>query len=267
MKILNSATETVEAARLTPHPRNVNRGDTGAIRESMKANGWFGRLIVQRSTGHILAGNHRFAVGRDLGMEEFPVEWVDVNDADALRILLVDNRTARLGGDDNAALAALLQEILTEAETLAGTGYGNDFLADLLAELAGEGGDGSGDALAENYSRKIEAPIYTPKGDKPAEAELFDRARTDALRAEIEAADLPAEVADFLRNAAERHTVFRFDRIAEYYAHAPKETQELMERSALVIIDFNQAVELGYVRLTEKMLEQAGYSKANNYDA
>jgi hypothetical protein len=103
------------------------------------------------------------------------------------------------------------------------------------------------------YSRKVEAPIYEPRGEKPAVADLYDNSRTRALIEEIDASDLPEEEKAFLRIAAQRHTVLRFDRIADYYAHSPAATQELMENNALVIIDFDRAVELGFVRLTERI--------------
>ncbi|EEP88958.1 transcriptional regulator, partial [Yersinia kristensenii ATCC 33638] len=38
-------------------------------------------------------------------------------------------------------------------------------------------------------------------------------------------------------SAAERHTIFNFSKIADYYAHAPADIQALFEQSALVIID------------------------------
>ena len=41
--------------------------------------------------------------------------------------------------------------------------------------------------------------------------------------------------------------------IAEYYSHANPVVQDLMEQSALVIIDFNKAIELGYVQLSKKL--------------
>jgi hypothetical protein len=87
-------------------------------------------------------------------------------------------------------------------------------------------------------------------------SELVDRAWADELITEIDAAELPGEVASFLRQAAERHARFNFREIAEFYAHADAPIQKLMERSALVIIDFNQALELGYVRLSEEIAEQ-----------
>ena len=42
---------------------------------------------------------------------------------------------------------------------------------------------------------------------------------------------------------------FRFDHIAEFYCHADAELQQLMEDSALVIIDFDKAIENGFVML------------------
>jgi hypothetical protein len=59
-----------------------------------------------------------------------------------------------------------------------------------------------------------------------------------------------------LQQAAQRHTVFDYENIAEFYAHAEPEIQELMERSALVIIDFNQAIENGYIQLSEQIMKQ-----------
>ena len=129
------------------------------------------------------------------------------------------------------------------------SGWNND--ASNLKELLGAEGE-----IDNNYSRKIEAPIYTPKGDKPALSELYDETRTNELLAEIEAAELPEDEKRFLRIAAQRHTVLNFKRIAEYYANSPAPIQRLMENSALVIIDFGRAIELGYVKLSEEIAAQ-----------
>lgn len=83
-----------------------------------------------------------------------------------------------------------------------------------------------------------------------------DDTRYNELIGEIDAADIPEEDKEFLKKAAVRHIVFNYTKIAEYYAHASKEVQELMENSALVIIDYNKAIELGYVQLTKQILDQ-----------
>lgn len=50
--------------------------------------------------------------------------------------------------------------------------------------------------------------------------------------------------------------VFNFKNIAEYYAHADVGTQSLMEGSALIIIDFDRAIELGFIEMTQEIMEQ-----------
>jgi hypothetical protein len=111
----------------------------------------------------------------------------------------------------------------------------------------------------EPYTRKVESPVYEPSNDKPPVNDLFDNAKTLALIAAIEAAKwLTDDERQFLTIAAQRHTVLHFNRIADFYAHAPANTQALMEDSALVIIDFNRAIELGYVKLSEEIAKLYG---------
>jgi hypothetical protein len=62
-------------------------------------------------------------------------------------------------------------------------------------------------------------------------------------------------VKDFLSFAAHRHIVFNYERIAEFYAHSDEKVQNLMERSALVIIDFNKAIENGFIQMTKDIAE------------
>ena len=56
----------------------------------------------------------------------------------------------------------------------------------------------------------------------------------------------------FLKLAAARHIIFNYENIADYYCNASKEMQELMEKSALVIIDFESAIEGGFLQLNEE---------------
>ena len=65
--------------------------------------------------------------------------------------------------------------------------------------------------------------------------------------------NIEKEEKEFLIKAAYRHTVFNYQSIADFYAHSNKEVQELMEDSALVIIDFNKAIENGYVKLSKEL--------------
>lgn len=108
----------------------------------------------------------------------------------------------------------------------------------------------------QKYTSKIKTPVYEPKNSKPHVLELFDNSKTKRIIHEIEMSGVPDDEKRFLIEAAKRHTVFNYERIADYYAHSNPEMQKLMERSALVIIDFEKAIELGYVRLCESIEQQ-----------
>ncbi len=109
---------------------------------------------------------------------------------------------------------------------------------------------------SDKYSKKIEAPIYDPSHQKPNVLMLCDDSKTRRLIRNIDESNLPEFEKHFLRRAATRHSVFHYERIADYYAHATPEMQRLMEESALVIIDFEQAIERGFVRLCDDIREQ-----------
>jgi len=55
LKIINRTEETVHIDNIKPHPANPNDGDVAAIAESIRQNGFYGRVVVRDSTGKILA--------------------------------------------------------------------------------------------------------------------------------------------------------------------------------------------------------------------
>lgn len=103
----------------------------------------------------------------------------------------------------------------------------------------------------ENYTRKIEAPIYEPTGEKPKVKDLVNVDKVNDLIKKIENFKIKKTDKEFLKLAAYRHYIFDYAKIANYYAHSDKDVQELMEDSALIIIDFNKAIENGFIELTE----------------
>jgi ParB-like chromosome segregation protein Spo0J len=110
----------------------------GAIYQSIEANGFYGAIVAQRSTGYILAGNHRYKAAVEAGAKSVPVIWVDVDDETAVRVLLADNRTNDVASYDNAVLAEILTE-LAAGPGLEGTGYDGDDLDQIIGDLAGDG--------------------------------------------------------------------------------------------------------------------------------
>jgi site-specific DNA-methyltransferase (adenine-specific) len=133
---VNLTTETVPLDALTPHPRNVRQGDVGAISESLKAHGQYRPIVAQRSTGHILAGNHTFKAAQALGWSEIAVTFLDVSDDQAVRIMLADNRTNDLATYDDAALVEMLRELGETDDGLAGTLFDGDALDEMIDKIA-----------------------------------------------------------------------------------------------------------------------------------
>lgn len=133
----------VQIDAVIPHPRNVRQGDVGALCESLSAHGQYRPLVVQRhefSQPYILAGNHTWRAMKSLGWDSCAVTYVDVDDDEALRILLIDNRSNDLATYDDSGLAELLKELASTKAGFAGTGFDGDDLDDLLFRLQGDAG-------------------------------------------------------------------------------------------------------------------------------
>lgn len=102
----------------------------------LEAHGQYRPLVVQRSSGVVLAGNHTLLALRALGHPEAMVTYVDVDNDEALRILLVDNRLSDLAAYDDAALIEILAELAAGTDLgLTGTGFDAEDLSALVADL------------------------------------------------------------------------------------------------------------------------------------
>lgn len=181
-RILDQKYEIVPIDQLKPHPQNARRGNTAGICESIHENGFFGAVYVQRSSGHILAGKHRWDSAKREGLSEIPVIWLEVSDAQARKILSADNALSDQATYNDLALADLLTEISAESGLL-GSGFdqagfdalvaqlGNEALgiaeahldANREADAAGERGDNAGD-VASSGEEPNGARQPEPKG-------------------------------------------------------------------------------------------------------
>lgn len=118
---------------ISEHPDNPNRGDDTAVGSSIAQHGFYGAIVVQRSTGYIIAGNTRYRASVADGADVLPGLWLDVDDDTARRIMLADNRSRDLASYDDEALVMLLGELSDTALALIGTGFDDQAYADLLA--------------------------------------------------------------------------------------------------------------------------------------
>lgn len=114
------------------------------------------------------------------------------------------------------------------------------------------------------YTKSISVPQYIPSDVAPTPDELCNISKYSELVANIKNSTVSEEEKAFLLKAASRHIVFNYAKIADYYAHATPEMQNLMEQSALVILDVDDAIAYGYVRLTDKMKELIDEASSSN---
>lgn len=126
--------EYVDPGTLEHWPGNANKGDVPHIKQSMRDNGIFAPLTVQKGTNRIIIGNHRFLALKELWAEEperwprrVPVMFLDVDDARANRINLEDNKSRDLAVWDDRALLAQLGELYEDdLGSLVGSGFTDD---------------------------------------------------------------------------------------------------------------------------------------------
>lgn len=218
---------------LKPYAKNAKKHDKTQIAnvaKSIEKYGFVQPIVIDRENV-IVIGHCRYEAAKKLKLDKVPCVCVDdltPEEINALR--LVDNKS-------------------NESE------WDMDILPDELKWLDLSDFDfdwGIKEEPEENpYTTAVNVPQYEIKGDIPALYDLYDDAKEKELIEEIEKSSVSQEEKGFLISAAHRHCRYNFANIAEYYAHASEEMQRLMERSALVIIDLNNAIANGYVKLSK----------------
>jgi hypothetical protein len=131
-QISDMRVDLVPIDSVSEHPDNARRGDVETVRASLRAHGQYVPIVVQRSTGHIVKGNHTHRAAKEEGFTEIAVLFRDYSDDQARRVMLMDNASSDKGTYDTSDLVALLAALEGD---FAGTGYDDQDLAALLASL------------------------------------------------------------------------------------------------------------------------------------
>lgn len=140
----------VPLSAVTQHPDNPRQGDAGAVAASLARFGQQKPIVVQKSTGWIVAGNHTWqgaTMAGELERTLFPdaedrgADWThiaavlsDLDDLEAKAYAIADNRTSDLGTYDDERLARILAE-LASVDSLVGIGYDGEDVDELLSSL------------------------------------------------------------------------------------------------------------------------------------
>lgn len=188
----------------------------------------------------IVEGHGRLIACKELGYTEVPIIRLDhLSDEERKAYTLAHNKLTMNSDFDIDILNNELDDILNIDMS--------DFGFDLDLE------DEENNIEENPYTTKINIPQYEIKGEEPTIEELIEVNKTNELIEEIKKSNVTEEQKQFLIKSAQRHLGFNYSKIAEYYAHQDKEMQELMEKSALVIIDFDDAIKNGYAELKKEI--------------
>lgn len=192
----------------------------------------------------VIEGNGRLMAIKDLGFKEVDCIRIEGLTEDQKRAyILVHNQLTMNTGFDIDILNKELERIkgidMTQFDFEINIDFDNDI----------DTGDGT------KYTQKVDVPQYEPTGECPDIWELVDSAKADSFLEEIREANITDDEKDFLIKATKRLYEFNYKKIAEYYAQASPEMQELMEHLALVIIDFDNAIAYGYAQLSAALEE------------
>ena len=238
--------EKINIENIKPYEKNAKLHPQEQIEQIKKSILEFGNndpLAIDENN-IIIEGHGRYEALKQLGYKELEcIRLSHLSEEQKKAYILVHNKLTMNTGFDLEILNEELEKINLDMKE-----YGFDFeVVDVDVDIKEE---------EDNiYTNKIKIPTYEIVGDEPQINELVNEEKTKELINEINNSKVSNEQKEFLIKAAVRHLVFDYKRIAEYYAHQNKEMQELMEKSALVIIDFNDAIKNGYVKLYNRIEE------------
>ena len=242
--------EYLSPDELTPYENNTRKhtpDDIEGIKTSILRVGFDDPIGIWGDKNVIVEGHGRCIAAKELRMEKVPCIRLDHLTEDQFREYAIrHNRSAEMSGWDFDKLAKEIAALEIEGINLDDLNFEFPDIGD--SEPSGDGSDGF-------YTDAVNLPQYEPVGECPSIAELMDTTKYDELYDKIENADIDEGVKYFLKYAAARHIGFNYKTIANFYAHQPKEIQELMEDSALVLIDINDAIRNGYAELSERLDE------------
>lgn len=222
------------------NPRD-NKDAVGKVAESISEFGFKVPIVVDKDFT-IIAGHTRRLAARELGLSKVPVVIADdLTDEQVKAFRLADNKVAEFSQWDED----LLRSELNQLDDIDMEQFGFDDMLPTNEEFE------ENEEETNPYTMNVESPVYEITGEEPNVIDLYDTESAQKLQSKIIASDVPDDIKDFLIKASYRHIEFNYKDIAEYYAHASKEVQELMEDSALIIIDYNKAIEQGYVKITQ----------------
>jgi len=211
------------------------------LKKSIEKFGFVEPIVVNNSKDRknvIIGGHFRVDVAKELGYKQIPCVRVEIDDLEKEKELNL-RLNKNIGSFDYELLADVLP-----ASALEEIGFSLKEIRS--AEFYREN-------TRYNYSTKV---FYEPIGLNVDLKDAIKTAETDRLLKLISESKLSDEEKKFLSYTAYRFTEIRFDYLAEIYSKSKnEELKKIFEELLLVIIDFDKAIERGFVQIDEAIAE------------
>ena len=159
--------QTISLADYKPHSQNYNKHSDAQIAKLQASLSKFGQvrsIVVWRE--YIIAGHGLTEAAKRLGWKSLRADVLDsaISESVALAYLVADNELARQSDPDQAALAAILDQVKqADAELVTAAGFSEQELSEILTMI---GDTAIGDPETSNKralgskSKKITAVLY-----------------------------------------------------------------------------------------------------------
>ena len=216
---------------------------------------------------------------RTISKKDFAVLKKSIKDFPSMlevREVVVDENNRVLGGHQR--IKALQAQGKTKVKVKKVTGWTEEEKDEFMIKDNIANGDWDNDKLANEWDKnkleewglplkvasngdykellEVSIPYYTPAEECPETTELADLSEVDELNSIITKLKPEKGLEAILRARAAFFADFDFQKIADYYAHADKKTQEVMKRLGLVIVMPKEAYELGMCDFRESFDEE-----------
>jgi hypothetical protein len=190
------------------------------------------RPIVVNADMVILGGNMRFKACKEAGLKEVPIIIADNLTEEQQREFLIKDNVS--GGEWDWSLLA-------------------DWDTEQLEEWGLEVPNKK--ELNEEDLFDIELPFYTPSEIKPEINEIANIEKTRNLIKKIDCLNVDESLKEILKIRASFFTDFNFQKIADYFHKEKKEVQDVFKDLGLVILAPKEALERGFIELSENVFE------------
>lgn len=236
VKIETIEMDMSEIAEYKSNPRTISKKDFAILKKSLKEfpSMLDVREIVVDENGVILGGNQRYKALQAMGKSKVKVKKVTGWTDEEKREFVIKDNIAN-GAWDNDRLANEWDKTKLEE-------WG------LPLKVASSG----------DYKELLDVsiPYYTPAEKAPDLSELADLSEVEELDDIILKLKCEEGLKRILRARSSFFAEFDFQKIADYYYNADKETQKVMKRLGLVIVIPKEAYEMGMCDFRESFDEE-----------